>query len=513
MRVSFFLFIMMLIIFQAVGADEPVKFSVENSVVNSVEKSKLSITNLFTWQFLWTGSWANSFNTENQDFQAGSVFSGGTLIDLGEIIMDVPLLDLSFRLQGIDKRRFSDSEKNVFNPGFAVYYDGNSRLLHGALDEYGLPARIKNIWAKSLPYAEYRKPSIRDLKTDSSSNDPETYLYIGLPQWGDFSGYASAQIDSQFSPAFGGGLEYRPDKNSTLSYFLIEGFYTKKTLPPRDTQSWFSTDHPLPERGFQLFSLGTSLNYGTAGFAADLALSETFAWGRDYYLNAGLRLGNKPWKFSMAIDSVGNRYVGRDGHNVAGGFRIGGLLEKSWIRSGLFRLDSVLRSPAFTEPFNRGSFSVYYRPSSPKGRTVPAFRITKVSAAFARNSVDPHKTTDSFDTVLGFNIFALRMALTGNLDSITALNDENYSVFSFPFFDDFQSFKLSLDTSWTYKIFSLSIKTGYTARAAKDDILDFSFYTSLNMRKYGRLSFKIASTDFPAKWNYTISWRLGRFLF
>jgi hypothetical protein len=49
---------------------------------------------------------------------------------------------------------------------------------------------------------------------------------------------------------------------------------------------------------------------------------------------------------------------------------------------------------------------------------------------------------------------------------------------------------------------------GYMIRAQKEPIWDFSLNSSLKTGNIGRVSLKIASTDFPDKWNYAFSWRL-----
>ena len=478
----------------------------------------MSADRALNWKILWTGSWANSFNTGDSGFSAGSIFGGGTLTTRGEVILELPALDLGFRFQAADMRKLPGADAGAFNPGAAIYFGGkgpagkffgNSRLLYGVLDEYGLAARIKNMWAKSAPYAEFRKPSVRDLKLQpSASNVPETYLYLGLPKLGLFTGYVSAQFDKKFFPAFGAGLELRTPRKA---HFLFEGFFTWRTLEPHSPQSWFSVDPPLPERRFNLLGLACAMDYGILGLAMDFAFSRTFAWGSDFYLNAGLRIGGKPWKFSLAADIVGSRYVGRDGAIPGGGLRIAGRLERSWIRSGLFRAETVIRSHGLAQPFDRGSLYFYFRPSAPRGRSVPVFRVTKASLSFARNADSPQKTDNSLDAVFGFNIRAFRFVLTGNLDSRSVLEKNN--IFLPPFFGHFQSFRIALESGWSFKNVSLTAKTGYAIRKGKTNIWDFSLNTSINLWKMGRIGFKIASSEFPHKWNYTISYRLGRFTF
>jgi hypothetical protein len=431
---------------------------------------------------------------------------------------------LTFRLQGIDKRKLPSEEEGQINPGFGLYYNGsrntgsfgkilgNSRLLWGILDEYGLPARLRNVWAKSPPYTEYRKPYSSDLKTDPSTNKPETYLYLGLPKWnifswGAFSGFISAQMDDDFYPAFGTGFDFQFNKNTALK---LDGFYTQRVLKGKSPSAWFSLSPPLPDREFRFYGLGTAFDAKNWSIAGDLGLSETFAWGRGLYANAALRLGTRPWKFSFAIDAAGSRYVGRDGNIPGAGFRIAGRLESQWVRSGLFRATLVFRSPGLGEDFDRSSIDFYFRPSSPPARSNPFFRFTRASLSLSRNAVNPLKTEDSISAVLAFNISILRFVFTGNIYSLTSLNkDELFLALPLPpCFDLFKSSKISSEISWSIKGVQFSIKAGYLIRAEKNNIWDFSLNTSLRLAKLGRISFKIAAPEFPDKWTYTLSWRL-----
>jgi hypothetical protein len=473
---------------------------------------------LFTWNLLWAGSWTKSFNLSKEEFSPELLFYNGTLTNRGELRIGLPRQSLDFRFQGINKLTLPAEDIGVLNPGLGLYFNGggpvgnilgNSRLLYGVLDEYGLPARIRNVWAKSAPYAEYRKPIMSDLKTEpSATHTPETYLYLGLPQLGLFTGFATAQVDDEFNPAFGAGFETKFDKTTNLK---IEGFYTQRILEAREPKAWFSTSPALPEREFHLLGVGTALDMKNLGLAVDLAYSDTFAWGRDIYGNAALRLGSKPWKFSFAVDGAGSRYVGRDGNAPGSGLRLAGRVERSWIRSGLFRFNTVFRSPGLGEDFNRGSLSVYFRPSAPRGKQVPLFRFARASLGLSRNAVNPLKTSDSLDVMAAFNFRTLRTVCTGSLDSMSVF-DTKQNPFPLPippFFENFESAKISGEISWSIKSLQLRYKMGYTIRAEKDPIWDFSLNNSLKTGNIGRVSLKISSSDFPDKWEYTLSWRLA----
>jgi hypothetical protein len=434
----------------------------------------------------------------------------------------MPRQDLALRFQLLDKRQgkfWKPDEKAIFNPGAGLYYGGEggfgfigpSRILWGIQDEYGLPARIYNVWAKSVPYVEYHKPASRELKTETSSTKkPETHVYLGLPVLGPFSGYAMVNIDEELDPAYGGGAELRWDKSGM---FRLEGFYTRKKLAPRKAQSWFSSSPPLPERDFRIYALGTVLNTPAFAFASDLAYSETFAYGRDLYTNVALRFGSRPWRFSIAADGTGSRFVGRDGTAVKEGFRTGGRLERLGARSGLFRISGDFRGPGLGEPFEQGSVSFYLRPSSrTTKKNAVSQGLSRVSFSLSRDGRTREKTKDSAEASLGFNLGPFRTVFSGVYTALTVFDsgDNPFPLPLSPAFGTYDSAKVSGEISWSPGIFQLRTKWGYTMRKEKESVWDASLYGSARIGKHNRLSLKIAAPVFPKEWNYTLSWRFER---
>ena len=477
---------------------------------NSKKKGELPF---FTWDLLWTGSWYNSVKTSGGGLPpADDIFGGGTLYNRGDFSLGLPKPDLSFRFLATDKRLLpprEDDGKAGFDPGAGVYHHGSgSRFLYGVQNEYGLPARIKNVWLRSVPFMDSRSPSSRDLKAEPSAQDkPESYLYLALPQTGSFGAFASAALDEERNPAFGGGLALDV-KNAELRF---EGFYTQKELPPRKVSTWFSSTPPLPERNFDIYALGLIFNSPNAAFATDWALSETFAWGRGIYGNAGLRIGNKPWRFSLAGDGAGSRFADRSGATAGAGFRAAAKLERFWPRSGLLRFQGTFRSPAMDESFNRGAVSVYYRPSAPsaaerKRKTFP-IRLSRASISLNRDARDPGKTADTLDALTGFYIGPLSSVFSCSLHSVSSLNGNDAPLFRTPVFENYESFKVACELGLKPGIFDLKTKLAYTVRAKKDPLWEPSLNVSVRPGKWGRVGLKIASTDFPEKWNYTLSWR------
>ncbi|MDR2258530.1 MAG: hypothetical protein LBE14_05215 [Treponema sp.] len=481
----------------------------------------------FAWNLLWAGSWEE----------------GETLHNRGDLRLVFPAPGLILRAEAIDRRPM-DPGNGITNYAAGLYHrPTGSRLLYGILDEWGLPARLRNPWGRGLPLAENHQPSMADLKTAVSVNGkPETYLYLGSPGLELFKqnpvwrpglrGYASAQIDQDINPGFGGGLEARFGKKTEVR---LDGFYTGKTLPPRKSSTWFSEAPPLPEREFRLSALGLLVTTPVLTVSSDWAVSETFAWGRDLYGNLGLRFvrplpaDRGRWALSLAADGAGSRYTGRDGSVPGAGFRTGGKLEWYGKRSSLLRLNTSLRSPGIEEPFNRSSSNLSWRLPAPGKNSAGVFRLTRISLGTDRNAAEPDKTLDSLSLTAGFSLNLRQffgsetgsgkfrgllsrpvgLSLSGSLKGITAGEEtpSPYPVPQYPY--RFESAKAAGELSWSPGIFQFRTKLGYGVKEAKEGIWETSASAAVRFRP-GRFSVKISSPDFPEEWNYTLSWRLEK---
>ena len=472
--------------------------------------------NLFAWNLLWTGSWYKNFNTTNENTTLSEdLFSGGTLYNRGDFSLGLLKPDLSLRFIATDKRLLppeEDDGKAGFNPGAGIYHLGTgSRLLYGVQSDYGLPARINNIWLRAAPFMESRSPSSKDFKTEPAAKDSsETYLYLALPNklLPGFSAFASSSLDEELNYSVGTGLGY----GWSGKEMLFEGFYAQKELPSKSVSSWFSSPPPLPERKFRIFALTGLFSSRLISFAGDFAYSETFSFGSGMYGNFALSIGNKPWRFSLAGDSAGSRFSGRDGSTPGAGFRLAAKGERFWIRSGLLRFQGSIRSPGIKEDFNRGNLSIYFRPSAPSAaekREKPnPIRFARASLGINRDARNPLKTSDSLDGLAGFNLGPLNAVLSLGLNHLSRLNEESNSppLFTSPFFETFDSFKISGELGIKFSIFELRTRLGYTTRAKKDPLWEPAINFTARPGKWGRISLKIASTDFPEKINYTFSW-------
>ena len=488
---------------------------------------------LFNWSLLWSGSWEESRTLHNR----------------GEIKLNILPFDLLVRAQILDRRPLNfeldspwgDPEKQITHYTGGLYHTPTgSRLLYGVLDEWGLPARIRNPWIRSPPYAENHSPIIADIKTAASSTkEDEIYLYLSSPLLEVFPnvrmrGFVSAQaeiddftehgLSPEVSPAFSGGLDFtfintslpRAQANRASSRLLLETFYTGETLPPKTISTWFSYPPPLPEREFQLYAFALLFTNPAFSISSDFAMSETFAWGTDIYANIGvsfspsLTIGTRarPLLVSFAVDGSGERFVNRDGANLNEGFRCAAKIEWRSRYNSLLRLSSVLRGPGPGEDFNRSSTGFFYRfPAAARGDN-SFFRLTRISFSADRNAVNPEKINDSYSGSLGLRINnVLGVNLSGSVKGLAASED---SPVPFPIADEswkWDSTSASCEFIWSPGIYQFRLKTGNTLTAGKDEKWDFSVSASARF-KQGRLSFKLAYPDFPNKWNCTVSWRL-----
>ena len=477
--------------------------------VEAPEKLSLS------WDLLWTGYWYNSFNTLEENFPTGEdLFEDGTLFNRGDLSLGLPWQDLSLRFMATDKRRLPSREVNTlagFNPALGFYHPpSGSRLLWGVMAEEGLSARINNVWSRAIPFMESRRPSTRDLKTEPAARDrAETYLHASLPQdlLPGLGGFASAAWDEEKNPALGGGLSWNRDLLRTS----LEGFYTQKELPERRATSWFSSTPSLPARDFRIYALGFLFDAPLLGLAADWALSETFGWGRGGYGNFSLRLGSRPWRFSLGLDGASDRFSDRSGHTAGPGLRIAGRLEHLRPRTGLFRIQGSVRAAASDEAFSRSSLSLYYRPSSPRAADIraglPFFRFSRASLEFNRDARRLDRTSDSLSALGAIMAGPLSIVLSGTYQAWSVLELEEEGAFQGPYFEAYESFKLSGELGFSRGIFSIQARGGCLFRAERENIKDLSVNVSFRPGSWGRISMRLASTELPRKWNYTLSWR------
>jgi hypothetical protein len=453
----------------------------------------------FTASALWTGSWDFSGNLVNRgDFRLGA---------FGFIA----------RTQVLDKRPglfWEDLETgNTAFSGGLYHNQTGSRLLYGALEEWGLPARLRNPWGKSTPFVSARKPMAADLRTEPSSTaEAETYLYLGSPWLRLFSPnaffrpYGVVQFDDVFNHLFGAGLDTRLPAKTGLR---VEGFYSSRHLAPRRASAWFSDVPPLPKRDTGLSGLGVFFSGPFFAAAADGAFSQTFAWGRGFYGNLALRLGNRPWELNLGVTGADSRFVDRAGAAVGAAFRAAGRFEWKWKRTSFIRGGVDIRSPKYGENFDRGAVSLYYRfPSNLKTGGFLPFRPVRVSAEISRDARDRDKVLDKAETGAGFNLGPFGLGLAGSLSGVSAAGtDEALSPFPAPASWEFGAAKISGNVSYSFSILSFGARAGYTAANETAPVWDFSLSAAIRGR-LGRFRFRISASEFPREWTCSLSWRL-----
>ena len=154
-----------------------------STVIFASDDLQTTAKDLFNWNVLWLGSWDESTSTSLR----------GTLGNRVDLKLDILPLDLMLRSQILDRRQLTfeqglediwgDPGKIITNYTLGLYHiNTGSRLLYGVLDEWGLPARIRNPWIRSPPYTENHSPVSANIKTAiSSTKDDEVYLYLSSP--------------------------------------------------------------------------------------------------------------------------------------------------------------------------------------------------------------------------------------------------------------------------------------------------------------------------------------------
>jgi len=514
-------------------------------------------------EFLWTGSWESGHNLSNRiDFK-----------------LSAPRADLALRLQVLDRRPASSPEafagsfggetqsSAITQPGAGLYHlSTGSRLLYGTLDTYGLQARIRNVWIRGAPYAEFRTEASAELKTAPAATAVQQgYAYLESPDLSvgpgsirPFAFFMADFVPEDKAPAFGFGADYALG----MGTFRLEGFYARQNLPERKSSTWFNEKPALPARDTRLIAGAAAFSVPAFGIALDLAASETFAFGKDYYGNLGLRFGDKPWRFSLAMDAAGSRYVDSAGNVPGAGIRAAARVERRGKKSGLFRFTTTARGSgpkqgptqalktadfaAFAEGIDRISGELYYR----LPQSSASFGVTRFSFSLDTDSRNEKKVLGSANAMAAFKLGPVNAVseakFTGiNRKKSAGMEGSGYAL---------DTYRLSQSLSWTCAIpalrktreeknsggegaenpagektakptpaklggsktagkkssltAQLSARAGYEQTAGKEGVWDASFSASIRSKKH-RLTIKAASPNLPQKWEFTISWRIS----
>jgi hypothetical protein len=509
-------------------------------------------------EFLWTGSWESAHN----------------LTERMELKVTVPQADMALRLEALDRRPaatwrdFTESfagttaAKAITQANAGLYHlPSSTRLLYGTLDYAGLPARIRNVWIRGAPYSESNVVSLAEIKSEPSSTAlPQIYgcfespdFVLGAGMLRGLVSYSENVDHADGIPALSFGAEYTLGNSD----FRLEGFYTKRILPERKSSTWFNEKPPLPARATQLFAGTASVSLPLFGISADLACSETFAFGRDYYGSLGIRVGDKPWRFSFALDAAGSRYVDSAGNVPGAGYRAAVRLDRRSKKNGLIRLAAQARGTgpvqgfmpalqggdfaAIAEGTNRITAELYCRLPA----TSALFGITRFSAAFDHDSRNEKKVLDTAKAMAAFALGPVNSttegSMTNQFDSyrvsqgfswncplsakkpkekkLEKKNDENTEPSAGAATKDkapaTKKDKRAAPVAETPKpsakkltplTVQVSAKAGYEKAANKEGVWDTSLSASIRGRK-NRFSFKAAMAS--EKWEFTLGWRLS----
>ncbi|MDR2468120.1 MAG: hypothetical protein LBD22_04075, partial [Spirochaetaceae bacterium] len=269
---------------------------------DSAETKPFKFRDHFHFKQLFTGSWNNK---DQIGYSAISTLSGP--------------FDLAVRGQftGFQPRPlWEDFYAGRIDAGAGIYHQRTgTRLLAGKLETWGLATRTRTVWIHALPWFEVHKPSGADLRTVYVASAPESiYLNLISPEF-DLS-----RITSHFSFPLVVSLQNAALFNEENYFFLqgsstaqiakhhkfrFEWCYTEKSLPERRQSTWFSEKRYLPVREIRFYAFNLMYAHPWVGFSTDFACSEIFAWGEDFYLNGGVRIGKRPWRLSFAADGAG----------------------------------------------------------------------------------------------------------------------------------------------------------------------------------------------------------------
>lgn len=465
-------------------------------------------------ELLWTGSWESEKN-----------LSGRLRLSL-----EMPSPGLTFRVQLTDRRPASSwdafAESFLNKPAaltalsLGIRHEATDSLfLYGMIDTYGLAARIKNPWIRGSPFPENHAESYGALKTESSTTArPAFYLYLGSPELKPDAGRLRA---AKFFTAF--SLESVGEPGNTFSFsagkpalsaggeagfagngsIRLEAYHTEGTIREKNPDTWFEAKPALPERKFRLYAGSLILDFPLFGFAADGSYSETFAYGRGFYGNFGLRFGNRPWRFSLAADGSGSRYTGPDGGENGAALRFAARLERRGKRGSLFRLDALVRSsetpesPAenlleLAEELNRFSLGAYYRFPTDKS----ALAFSRLSFKVAGDSRDPKNRTLGTEALAAVKLWGIHSETQFKL----SLLRKNESAFGF------DSFTLKENLLWNNDFLQLGAGLGCLFPKGKPPAWNTFLSSTLRLQKKRWIRVKLASPEFPEDWTLALSW-------
>lgn len=426
---------------------------------------------------------------------------------------------LSLRTQLLDKRPvppWGNWSEGIIEPGFGLYHTSTgSRVLYGKLETYGLAWRTRNIGSRTLPWYNLHGASGADLKNNvSASKEASIFCNFGTNEFvfGDFLGFErdffgvsgrfSALFDKEYALFINSAGNFRINKNHKIR---LEGLYTEKKLSEHLQNAWFSENPVLPGRDMRFFALNLLYERHFVGFTVDFARSQMFMRGEDVYLNAALRIGNRPWRASLAADVSGPAFIGSDGTTVGAGMRAGGRFE--WFGKGTTKLflESKLNADGIESPFD-GSFSrvAFYFPAFHGFLISP----TRIVLDTERESVSKMLLKDDFSATIGFRIGPARAALKYSISGFhEAKPDDLVIPYPVPCARNFGEAVSSAEFSYPFSFVTLKCSTAFRIREGKESVWNKTVSVTARLKR-GRLSVRFSDNN-DGGINWAVSWRLA----
>jgi len=391
--------------------------------------------------------------------------------------------------------------------GFSVqlrHIPTNSKVLYGALEERGLPARVTNPLRKGLPYFENRTATDAQIDSDASADSSgEWYLRLGTPQASPVAAYGAVFDTEALQPSFTAGAAFGLPGKPSLAF---DAYYGPAALPPRDADTWFSDYPPLPERDLQFSAASISARMPKLSLAADWALSSPRFQENGAYGNAAIELGDRPFRLSIAADRVWGPFSSREGYESADALRSGIRLDYRWARGGRLRWEAERVSKEDSSLSLEEGCSLLF----PRQREI--FFIVPLSLAVsASRKLLEDAVSDTAGLEGAFDLFRLRFRAALSLGFETILTDEGSAAPIQPFSGPETALeRRSADLSLTFRIGPVSLKGTAAFDAERDSVPAWKASAqAAALFKAGQARIKGELENGGKTWTWTFSWRSG----
>ncbi|MDR0910148.1 MAG: hypothetical protein LBM77_10330 [Spirochaetaceae bacterium] len=262
--------------------------------------------------------------------------------------------------------------------GLGLYHRGSgSRLLYGALNNAGLPARLANPFSGNVHWASSYKATESELKKEASRKETEIYGLFSSPWWTlpqDIKIMGFAQIQTEFEQriSYDAGSELIfSDAKGRRQHLGIEFFNQFSTLEALKATGWFSKTYPLPQRRSNIYGGHAFYLFPGLEIQADGAISETEFWGRGCFGSTAVEFNSKlapfipwNWKLHLAIEGINDHFTDAKGKSGKGGIRGGLKYEHLLKKSETYRADIQFHWKANEDSLKIKTNAVYRFPSN-----------------------------------------------------------------------------------------------------------------------------------------------------